>query len=205
MNLASNRLPALPFNTMTSLPLVHLYAAANAFTCAFMPVEVTCLPYLRTLDVSTNALASLSFATTLSLPALQHLDVSSNRLADLPDGLCDSTNLAVLLAADNALTAMPEGMSKLQSLKTANFGCNNIRTINPCILDMPGLQTLVLGGNPLRERTHLSMSLEELRLSLAGRLQPQDGLFTGSVEDRHVQRPTGDGAKQDRIEEESFF
>lgn len=178
---------------------MHLYASQNAFTCALFPAEVSSFRHLRTLDVSFNSVASLSFSPDFRLPALQELDVSGNRLADLPDGLFQSSQLAVLLAADNALIEVPAELHGLQNLKTANFGCNNIRTVGECILEMPGLERLVLSGNPLRDRTHLSMSLQELRLSLRRKFgrdgeTGERGSSSGAVQAMHVEQ-----------EEESFF
>ena len=183
---------------------MHLYASQNAFTCALFPAEVSSLKHLRVLDVSSNSVASLSFAPNFDLPALQELEVSGNRLADLPDGLFQSRQLAVLLAADNALTEVPAQLHRLQNLKTANFGCNNIRSAGEVILKMPALERLVLAGNPLRDRTHLSMSLQELRLSL-GRKFGRDGGAEEQEEPSNDAEQAVQARMQATEEEESFF
>lgn len=80
------------------------------------------------------------------------------------------TSLTTIVAEDNSLTEFPAGFTELQSVKSANFNGNDIRKLDPQLARMDGLDRLDISGNPMGESRFLSMSTEEVKRVLRGRL-----------------------------------
>lgn len=170
LNLSSNRFAELPIGSIFSLPVLQeLTVASNALTGAFFPMTVDIVRSLQRLDVSDNSLASISFGTELHLPSVEHVDVARNRLCALPN-VSSWKNLITLLAAENGLTAFPDGLTSLKKLKMADFERNSLRTLEPEIANMEALQHLCIAANPLRDRKFLSMNTEDSKEAMARRL-----------------------------------
>jgi len=176
LDVSKNRFTALPMDILAGLPLSELFASNNALFAALFSAGVTAFSKLQVLEVANNALAALSFESTLQLPALQRLDVSNNRLNALPD-ISMWSALSVLLVEDNGIQCLPEGFTNLMSLRSASFRRNNIRTIDPNVASMAGLEVISLEGNPLIERKYLAMSVEEMKWDLQRKLEVEEEMF----------------------------
>jgi len=161
---------------LASLPLTELFASNNALFAALFSSGEAVLSKLQVLEVANNALATLSFESTLKLPALQRLDVSNNRLNALPN-ISEWLALSVLLVEDNDMQCLPEGFTSLMGLRNASFRSNNIRIIDPDVANMAGLEVLSLEGNPLRERKYLAMSVEEMKRDLQRKSEANEEMF----------------------------
>ena len=164
LNVSHNRIQNIPFEALKNIATFRdLTASHNAFSGALFPSSVTCMPKLRNLDVSDNAVASLNFAKVLKLPALVRMDISRNRLGIFPD-ISEWKNLAMLIANENALSDLPRGIVNLkEKLRTVSLERNSIRDVDECIADMEGLEVLNVSGNPLRERRLLGMDTAEVK------------------------------------------
>ncbi|KAH8204249.1 hypothetical protein TruAng_001535 [Truncatella angustata] len=179
LNLNENALESLPFGTLAKLPLIELFAHKNRLAGTLLDVEVEVLPNLQTLDVSSNQLSLIALGP-ISMPSLLQVTISSNRLQSLPD-ISSWGNLHTLNAAENSITAIPDGFASLENLKSADFTSNDIRVVPPEIARMNALTLLRIVGNPLKDKKFTSMTTDELKDSLAARLEPL-AEFQGGVE-----------------------
>ncbi|ETS78297.1 hypothetical protein PFICI_10359 [Pestalotiopsis fici W106-1] len=170
LNLNENSFESLPFDALAQLPLTELYVQKNKLKGTLVDVEVEALPHLQTLDVSNNQLSLIALGP-ISMPSLLQLTVSMNRLNSLPD-LSTWKSLMTINAAENSISAFPDGFLSSESIKSADFTSNDIRVIPPEIARMDSLALLRMAGNPLRDKKFISMTTEELKDSLATRLTP---------------------------------
>ena len=179
LNLSNNRFAELPIGSIFSLPcLKEVYAASNALTAAFFPMTVDIVRSLQVLDISNNSLASISFGSELHLPSVHYLDISRNRLFSLPN-VASWTNLLTLLAEENSLTALPDGLTSLKKLKVADLQRNSLRTVDAEVANMPALESLLVAANPLREKKLLSMNTTEIKEALAKKLDAANATAAG--------------------------
>jgi len=180
LDVSKNRFTALPMDILSSLPLTELFASHNAlFAALFSSTTGTSDVFskLQVLEVANNALAALSFESTLDFPALRRLDVSNNRLNALPD-MTRWTALSVLLAEENDLQCLPQGFVGLtHTMRSASFRCNNIRLVELEVANMHALEVLSLEGNPLRDRRYLVMSVDEMKRDLLRKAEVEGEMF----------------------------
>ncbi|KFY59085.1 hypothetical protein V496_05816 [Pseudogymnoascus sp. VKM F-4515 (FW-2607)] len=172
LNLSQNTFTSLPFNAFQRLPLTELTAANNKLCGTLIQSNAAEFPKLRTLDISGNSIKSLS-SGSLSLPLLQLLTVSANRLTHLPN-VSTWLSLLTLSASDNSISALPEGFVSLPILKTADLQGNDLRILDDNIALMDSLDTLLVSGNPLREKKFSGMNTADLKKVLKGRLEPDE-------------------------------
>ncbi|KAJ4303851.1 hypothetical protein N0V88_001448 [Collariella sp. IMI 366227] len=199
LNLSENGFEALPFDILARLPLTELVARKNQLRGTLIPDTVDSLRSLQTLDVSSNQVVHVcSQGHSVAMPALNQLCVSLNRLQALPD-TTSWIKLATLAADENSINAIPDGFTGLEQLRTADFSSNDIRIIPPEIGRMTNLTNLRLSGNPLRDKKFSSLSTDEIKTILAGRLAPpeepspsqrtasstQDGYYTSAEGPAH--------------------
>lgn len=174
LSVSSNRLTNLSFDCLAQLPyLINISAASNALTGALFPSSVTKLTNLQTLDVADNAIASLTFSRNLQLPSILRLDVCNNRLGAVPN-MSTWTSLVAFLAEGNCLRDLPPGLTDLRhSLKTVNLERNDLRSLEPeeGLAKMQGLESLLLAGNPLRERRLLNMGTQEIKREMERKVE----------------------------------
>ena len=172
LDISHNRLTSSPMDILSQLPeLTSLTLASNALTGSLFPSSVTNFASLQSLDVADNALATLTFGRSLSLPAIARLDISRNRLGAMPD-ISGWISLASLLAEQNCLSDLPRGMTGLtQNLRTVNLERNDLRGVDEGVVNMVGLERLMLAGNPLRERRLLGMETEAVKRELARKVE----------------------------------
>ncbi|RMY46733.1 hypothetical protein D0863_15786 [Hortaea werneckii] len=176
LNVSNNQLTALPMEALQNVPLTELDASNNALIASLFPLGgVSGHPTLQTLCVANNSLAALTFSPSLHLPALKTLDVRNNHLTALPADLSSCMGeLLELFVGENKIPELPEGFTALKKLKRLDLGGNDLRVLEPSIARMEGLESLVLHGNPLRERKFLTMNVQEIKRVLKGKLEPAE-------------------------------
>lgn len=170
---AGNNLTSIPFSCLQSLPLVELDAARNRLGGILIPQSVDGFPTLKTLDVSGNALTGLLENEATALSSLQVLNISENRLCAIPD-VSKWTELVTLSAGGNKILAIPEGLTSLKKVRNIDLTRNNLKSVDCDIGLMDSLTTLRIANNPLRERRHLTMTTEDLKIELRNRLLPSE-------------------------------
>ena len=185
LDVAGNQLRSAPMESLSPLPLVELDLSRNRIGGTLLPAGLGTFRSLQTLDVSGNALASMSEDVNLTMPELRSLIVSENRLQALPN-ISTWTSLTNLAAANNALISFPDGMVSLPNLKNADFTGNNIKKLDDNIAMMNSLSMLNIANNPLRERRFLTMNTEDLKRELRSRLQPPE--TAEALQDPHVEQ-----------------
>ncbi|KFY45612.1 hypothetical protein V494_00866 [Pseudogymnoascus sp. VKM F-4513 (FW-928)] len=172
LNLSQNTFTSLPFNAFQRLPLIELTVANNKLCGTLIQSNAAEFPKLRTLDISGNSIKAIS-SGSLSLPSLQLLTVSANRLTHLPN-VSTWVSLITLSASDNSISALPEGFISLPILKTADLQGNDLRVLDENIALMDSLDTLLVSGNPLREKKFSGMNTADLKKVLKERLEPDE-------------------------------
>ena len=179
LNVGENRLEALPFESLAGMPLTELVARSNKLTGTLIEADVSALPGLVSLDVSSNQLTRVvPPGRSIALPAVQRVTLSLNRLQALPD-VSSWTSLATLAADENAIGEVPEGLTSLDRLRHVDLSSNDVKVVPPEIARMDGLVTLRLAGNPLRDKKFASISTEELKDILTARLEPPPPYHVG--------------------------
>ena len=170
LDVCNNMLQSLSIETIASLPLSELNVSKNKLEGILFSFPVS-MPHLLILDISQNALEQLGPEEGIDLPRLQSLRGDGNRLLALPK-LVGWSELRVLTVSENALTAFPSDLAKLNSIRTVDLSNNNITKIDPQVAFMDDLVSLSLNGNPLRERKYLTMSAADLKQDLRKKFEP---------------------------------
>lgn len=174
LNIAGNQLTALPMEAIQQLPLTELDASNNALIGSLFPLGGdSAHPTLQSLSVAHNSLAALTFSESLNLPQLRSLDVTNNHFTVLPP-IQGWSELVTLVAADNKISELPEGLTTLQKLRNVNFTSNELRLLDPQIARMESLESLILASNPLRDKKYLTMSAGDVKRDLKTRLEPDE-------------------------------
>ncbi|GJN82237.1 hypothetical protein PLIIFM63780_005776 [Purpureocillium lilacinum] len=172
LNLSENHLESLPFDALAKMSLTELTVKKNRLSGTLIQDSVGMLPCLQSLDASSNQLTQLiSPDTSISLPAVHAVSLSMNRLRALPD-MSSWTNLLTLAVDENSIATIPNSFTGLEKLRHADFASNDIRVVPPEISRMAALAVLRLAGNPLRDRKLITASIDELKETLAVRLEP---------------------------------
>lgn len=170
--LTGNTFKSLPFETLHRLPLIELSAAKNKLEGVLVSLDAVEFPSLQVLDVTGNALTSLT-SGHIKFPVLHQLSCSVNRLTSLPD-MTDWKSLLTLAAEDNNISSIPEGFVTLSKLKNVDLTGNSLKVLDDRIGSMAGLDILRISGNPLRERKFSSMTTEDLKRALKARITPDE-------------------------------
>lgn len=182
LNLNENAFESLPFQSLSKLPLTELLARKNKLSGTLIGPGVEAFPQLQVLDVALNQIQMIIDSTQLlRLPSLHQLTVSLNRIISLPD-VSTWTSLLTINADENNITTFPEGLTALENIRHVDFTSNDIRLIPPEVARMDSLAMLRITGNPLRDRKFTSLTTEELKDTLAARLEPLPQATTSSVE-----------------------
>ncbi|KAJ4419862.1 hypothetical protein N0V85_000844 [Neurospora sp. IMI 360204] len=181
LNISENAFESLPFATLAKMPLTEINARKNQISGTLIDDLVDSLPFLQTLDVSSNQLIHLCSPTkTVTMPALLQICLSMNRLQDLPD-IGSWAKLHTIAADENNINAIPEGFTRLEHLKSVDFSSNDIRIIPNEVGRMENLTMLRLSGNPLREKKFSTISTDEMKGILALRLEPPENTSVPEV------------------------
>jgi Leucine-rich repeat (LRR) protein len=184
LNLTENHFASLPFDVLSRVPLIELLAAKNQLSGALIAEDVNELSQLQVLDISGNAVTSISNSAQLNLPALHRLSCSSNRLSSLPN-MTSWHSLLTILAEDNNISSLPEGFLTLPKIKSVDFSSNNIKELDNNVGGMSNLDIFRISGNPLKERKFSTMTTDDLKRALRARIAPEEG---------SVEKETDDGA-----------
>ncbi|KAM5382545.1 hypothetical protein ACJZ2D_002549 [Fusarium nematophilum] len=172
LNLSENSFEALPFDGLASLPMTELNVRKNKLAGTLIEEQIDNLPQLQTLDASANQLQRLvPLGSAIHFPVLHSLSLSMNRLQGLPD-MTSWTNLLTLTVDENSISGIPNSFISLEKLRHADFSSNDIRVVPPEVSRMENLSMIRLSGNPLRDKKFLSITTDELKEILAGRLEP---------------------------------
>ncbi|KAI5464861.1 hypothetical protein BGZ63DRAFT_378846 [Mariannaea sp. PMI_226] len=172
LNLSENSFESLPFDTLATLPLTELNLRKNKLKGTLIEEPIATLPQLQTLDVSSNQLTRLvPLGSGIELPNLHSLSLSMNRLQGLPD-MTSWASLLTLTVDENSISSIPNSFTSLEKLRHADFSSNDIRVVPPEISRMESLSMIRLSGNPLRDKKFLSITTDDLKGILAGRLEP---------------------------------
>lgn len=170
LNLSENKLESLPFGSLAKLPLTELVARKNRLSGTLIREAVESLPFLQTLDASSNQLTHLvAPETAVGLLVVHAVLVSMNRMQELPD--MTWTNLLTLAVDENKISSIPKSFTGLEKLRHADLGSNDIRTV-PTEIARMGSLSIRLTGNPLRDKKLASATTDELKDFLAARLEP---------------------------------
>ncbi|KAI1615073.1 hypothetical protein EDD37DRAFT_630021 [Exophiala viscosa] len=167
LNVAGNKLASLPWDVLATLTLSELNISGNQLAGILFPTRTT-LTELRVLDASYNSLTGVS-ENDLEFPCLRSLILKGNRIARLP-GLSGCSEIQALAVSENQLEEFPPDFFQLESLKIADFGHNNIKSIMTGIAGMKNLAFLNLVGNPLAQKKYLSMSTTDVKRDLEKKL-----------------------------------
>lgn len=171
LNLAENDVMSLPFDELAKLPLTELILRKNKLSGTLIE-DADSLPQLQTLEASMNQLERLvPLGQAIDLPVLHSLSLSMNRLQGLPD-MTTWTSLLTLTVDENSISSIPNSFTTLDKLRHADFSSNDIRVVPPEIARMDSLGMIRLTGNPLRDKKFVSITTEELKEVLNGRLEP---------------------------------
>ncbi|KAK7424677.1 hypothetical protein QQX98_000253 [Neonectria punicea] len=172
LNLSENSFESLPFDGLAMLPLTELSVKKNKLSGTLIEEPIESLPQLQTLDASANQLTRLvPLGAGIELPVVHSLSLSMNRMQGLPD-MTSWTNLLTLTVDENSISSIPNSFLSLEKLRHADFSSNDIRVVPPEISRMENLSMIRLSGNPLRDKKFLSITTDELKEILAGRLEP---------------------------------
>ena len=167
LNVSDNKLSSIPFSELVALPLIEVDVSKNRLGATLLPSSVLNFPTLRILEAGENALTSFS-DRDVELPCLQSINLSNNRLTALPDMKC-CRQLSSLIASQNQLTSLPEGLSYLPNLGVIDISGNSVSKLEDYIGSMANLKVLRIDRNPIKERRLLSLNTEDLKLELRSR------------------------------------
>jgi Leucine-rich repeat (LRR) protein len=170
LNVSGNKFTSIPFGSLSSI--VEINASNNKLTGTLI-TSSSMFENLQTLNVSGNALETISSSRDVSMPNLLTLTVDGNRLSSLPEA-SSIYRLVTLTASGNKLTEFPMGFDQLSAIKNADLSNNSIKTIPEGVGQMDSLSSMNLAGNPLRERKYLTMNTQDLKIDLAKRFVPLD-------------------------------
>ncbi|MCJ1484060.1 hypothetical protein MMC06_004228 [Schaereria dolodes] len=132
--------------TLTSLDLSH-NKLGQSTDYLFVPFD---LPFLLSLNLTSNALTSLSpLISNLSAPKLATLILSFNRLTSLPLLKSAFPSLSTLLASNNAVTDID--VEAVRGLRVFDISSNSVGHLPPKLGLLQGeLKTLMVQGNKFR-------------------------------------------------------
>ncbi|KAI1483209.1 hypothetical protein F4774DRAFT_416749 [Daldinia eschscholtzii] len=182
LNLNENAFETLPFESLSKLPLTELLVRKNKLSGTLIGPGVESFPQLQILDVAANQIKLITHNDQpLRLPSLHQFTVSMNRISSLPD-MSSWTSLLTLNADENSITSFPEGLTSLENVRHVDFTSNDIRVIPPEVARMESLIMLRITGNPLRDKKFTSLTTEELKDTLAARLEPPPQTEGGGIE-----------------------
>ncbi|MCJ1281370.1 hypothetical protein MMC26_000689 [Xylographa opegraphella] len=169
LNISGNKFTSLPFKELAQiLSLVEIMASKNRLDGTLLPSFPIVLTTLKTLNVSHNALVSIT-DHEVEMPALLSADLSNNRISRLP-GSKAWPKLTTLIANENQIKALPSDFASMKYLRAADFSSNSLTKIDDTLAPMDCLVTMRLTNNPLHERKLVNMTADELKATLRTRL-----------------------------------
>ena len=140
LNLAENRLEALPADIGALANLVRLGLKGN---------RLTALP---------DSIGSLT--------ALKELYLTDNRLAHLPRSIGALTALVKLQASFNRLTDLPDELERCERLELLRVACCRIERLPASLARLPALSWFSIAGNPVADALSLAAEPRRRRVPL---------------------------------------
>lgn len=173
LNVGHNQLTDIPMEALQQVPLQDLDASNNALIGSLFPLGCSAEHRtLRSLNVSNNSLAALTFFEHFDLPLLQTLNVTNNHFAAL-QSLNGCPGLITLSAGENKISELPSGFTDLPRLRHVNLSSNDLRLVPSEIANMENLESLVLAANPLQVKKYLTMNASDIKRDLRAKLEPE--------------------------------
>lgn len=118
------------------------------------PIEVTCLPELRVLDLICNYIKSIPEEIE-NLEKLEYLGLSNNQLDSMPHSIGNLKNLMVLRLSHNNLMEIPDSVTMLQNLIVLSLSNNNLSHLPTQLHCLTGLTSSdTVYTCKLLEKTH---------------------------------------------------
>jgi Leucine-rich repeat (LRR) protein len=173
LNISHNQLTDLPMEALQHVPLQELDASNNALIGSLFPLGTSAEHRtLRSLNISNNSLAAITFHEHFDLPLLQTLNITNNHLTAL-QSLGGCPGLITLNAGENKISELPNGFTDLARLRHVNFSGNDLRLVPTEIANMESLESLVLAANPLQVKKYLTMNASDIKRDLRAKLEPE--------------------------------
>jgi Leucine-rich repeat (LRR) protein/serine/threonine protein kinase len=153
LDLSHNSLSSVSSQTLGLCEnLQHLDLSHNALSV--VPPVIAALPSLTTLNLSHNGIASFDADMVISSDEMQlhELALDHNDLSELLDAfIAQCRQLTHLSVAHNALSVLPDGLSRLHRLVRLDASHNDLVTLDNLHFEgMPRLQVALLANNKLR-------------------------------------------------------
>ena len=105
---------------------------------------------IRTIDLSINAISTLSAKFFSTFENITHLNLSHNSLVQLPDEASLMVQLQVLNASNNKFALIPDSIMKLPSLTLIDVSSNLVENVTlECFFFLPSLSEVDISNNPL--------------------------------------------------------
>lgn len=172
LNVGHNQLTDLPMEALQQVPLQELDASNNALIGSLFALGGNAEHRtLRSLDVSNNSLAAITFSERFDLPLLQTLNVTNNHLTALQP-LYGCPGLITLAAGENKISELPSGFTGLARLRHVNLSSNDLRLVPSEIVNMENLESLVMAANPLQIKKYLTMNASDIKRDLRAKFVP---------------------------------
>ncbi|KAH3742480.1 protein phosphatase family protein [Pelomyxa schiedti] len=147
LSLGYNRLTTLPGSVADLTSLQVLFLSGNPLRC--VPAVVLAIPSLKKLYMANTGIQNLP----MNIGCLQKLEVVDFTFNIIPDitFLCEVTTLKDINLSHNALTTIPESITKLSDLRELDLSNNNIKVIPPFLGKISTLGQLHIDHNELKE------------------------------------------------------
>lgn len=172
LNLGENAFESISFAAFCTLPITELILKKNKLKNTLIDDGTESMAMIQTLDISNNQIKNIvSPGAAVAFPVLHTLSASLNRLQELPD-MTTWTSLLTLTLDENNIQTIPESFMGLSKLRQVDLSGNDIRAVPPELSRMESLSMIRLAGNPLRDKKFATVTTDELKEILAGRLEP---------------------------------
>ncbi|KAL9076167.1 MAG: hypothetical protein Q9161_001214 [Pseudevernia consocians] len=165
----------------SSLRMLDLSRNKLTGSSCYIPTNLS-LPNLRSLNLSNNAITSLSpLLDLLSAPQISEMNVSRNRLTSLPVLRKSFPSLTSVHASQNSISELR--VESVKGLQVLDVSGNSIAHLEPKLglLGSEGLRMLVIGANTFRvpRRDVIDKGTEAVLAWLTGRIPEEEMLGLG--------------------------
>ncbi len=115
-----------------------------------LPIGLTLLPRLQSLEIQHFTMRKMP-AYIGKMRLLKRFSCSLGfNCHELPDELCELSELEELHLDNNAIEELPENIGKLQNLRILSLRGNCLTGLPASLGELPKLEKIYLAGNPLR-------------------------------------------------------
>ncbi len=128
-----------------------------------VPIDLTALPNVTSLDLSRNSLRFLPFWLS-RLGSLTKLDLSHTQLVEIPDWFGLSTQLTSLSLFGNSLTTLSQGLQNLVLLEKLDLRENDLEQVPQWIRKLKRLNGLFLSNNRISALPEEMKELASLKI-----------------------------------------